>query len=90
MIEHFLFCFLYSSKNFSCLVFIDPDLLLRIYTIASSDSIPYSISAIATNTGALPKPATQCTPIILLLLTSSKKLMIILCHSGIIIDFILT
>lgn len=51
----------YLSRKFSCLALMAPRRLLRISSTASSYFMPSSISASATNTGALPSPAIQCT-----------------------------
>lgn len=52
---------LYPSKKVICGLLKAPLRFSRIYSIASKGAIPSSINAIATNTGALPNPATQCT-----------------------------
>jgi len=54
-----IFSGLYFSKYSSCLLLIAPLRRWRIYWTASSYFIPPSISARATSTGALPRPATQ-------------------------------
>lgn len=51
----------YDCRNSSCLLLIAPRRTSRIISTASSAFMPYSISAIATITGARPRPATQCT-----------------------------
>ena len=53
----------YDSKYFNWTAFIAPRLRWRINVTADIASIPNSIKAIATNTGALPNPATQWTAI---------------------------
>ena len=56
------FRLLYLDKKSNCLALIAPLRLLRIASTASSYFMPSSIRAIATSTGALPRPVTQCTP----------------------------
>ena len=56
------FRLLYLDKKSNCLALMAPLRLLRIASTASSYFMPSSIRAIATRTGALPRPVTQCTP----------------------------
>ena len=56
------FRLLYLDKKSNCLALMAPLRLLRIASTASSYFMPNSIRAIATSTGALPRPVTQCTP----------------------------
>ena len=56
------FRLLYLDKKSNCLALMAPLRLLRMASTASSYFMPSSIRAIATSTGALPRPVTQCTP----------------------------
>lgn len=61
----FLIRHLYPSKYCNCFSLIAPLLFFRIIMTASTASIfSNSIRAMATKTGALPNPATQCTAIV--------------------------